>query len=91
MPPSVAPHRERHEAAHAAEPEVSSAIEGGKIPGWAPNHYSRLAGSVYAMEPYDLGDNVEIVRSLNLRLTMLLRSEARGISQSGALLSSKPM
>jgi len=59
---------------HAAEPEVSSAIEGGKIPGRAPNHYSRLAGSVDAMELYDLGDNVETVRSLNPRLMMLLTS-----------------
>ena len=74
------PHRERHEATHAAEPEVSSAIEGGKIPGRAPNHYSRLAGSVDAMELYDLGDNVEIVRSLNPRRVMLQTSEARGIS-----------
>ena len=74
MPPSVAPHRERDEAAHAAEPEVSSAIEGDKVLGSAPNHYSRLAGSIDAMELYDLGDNVETVRSLNPRLMMLLTS-----------------
>ena len=53
---------------------MSSAIEGGKIPGWASNHYSRLAGSVDAMELYDLGGNVEIARSLNPRLAMLLTS-----------------
>jgi hypothetical protein len=84
-------HRERHQAIHAAEPEVSSAIEGGKIPGWVRYHYSRLAGSVDAMELYDLGDNVEIVRSLNPGLIMLLTSEDAGHSKSGALLSSKPM
>jgi hypothetical protein len=70
---------------------VSSAIEGGKIPGWAPNHYSRLDGSVDAMELYDLGGNVEIVRSLNPRLTMLLTSVDARHFESGALLSFKPM
>ena len=71
---------------HAAEPGVSSAIEGGKIAGWAPNHYSRLGGRVDAMELYDLGDNVEIVRSLNPRLMMLPRritlvqADVRGLS-----------
>jgi hypothetical protein len=70
---------------------VSSAIEGDKILGWAPNHYSRLAGSVDAMELYDLGDNVEIVRSLNPRLMMVLTSEDARHFKSGALLSSKPM
>jgi hypothetical protein len=77
-------HRERHQAIHAAEPEVSSAIEGGKILGWVRYHHSRLAGSVDAMEHYDLGDNVEIVRSLNPGLIMLLTSEDAGHFKSGS-------
>jgi hypothetical protein len=62
--------RERRQATHAAEPEVSSAIEGRKIPDWVRYHYSCLAGSIDAMELYDLRDNLEIVRSLNPGLIM---------------------
>jgi len=50
------------EATHSADPQAVAAIEGGQIPGWGGYDYSRLAASVDAMELYDLGDNVEIVR-----------------------------
>jgi hypothetical protein len=43
------------------------------------------------MELYDLGDNVETVRSLNPRLMMLLTSVGARHFKSGALLSPKPM
>jgi hypothetical protein len=66
------------EAIHEADPEAVSAIEGGQIPGWGGYDYSRLAASVDAMELYDLGDNVEIVRSFNPGLIMLLTSGGRG-------------
>jgi hypothetical protein len=93
-------HRERRQAIHAAEPEVSSAIEGGKILGWVRYHHSRLAGSVDAMELYDLGDNVEIVRSFKPRADhaadvrgcgafqerrlTIVQADVRGLSSFGA-------
>ena len=51
------------EAIHQADPHAVAAIEGAQIPGWGGYDYSRLATSVDAMELYDLGDNIEIVRS----------------------------
>jgi hypothetical protein len=65
-------------AIHAADPEAVAAIEGAQIPGWGGYDYSRLAGILGAMELYDFGDNVEIVRSFNPELIMLLTSPGRG-------------
>jgi len=66
------------EAIHQADPQAVAAIEGAQIPGWGGYDYSRLAASVDAMELYDSGDNIEIVRSFNPRLIMLLTSGGRG-------------
>jgi hypothetical protein len=60
------------DAIHKADPEAVAAIEGAQIPGWGGYDYSRLAPSVDAMELYDFGDNVEMARSFNPRLIMLL-------------------
>ena len=65
-------------AVHAADPEAKAAIEGAQIPGWGGYDYSRLAASVDAMETYDYGDNVEIVRSFNPKLIMLVTSGGHG-------------
>jgi len=65
-------------AIHEADPEAVAAIEGAQIPGWGGYDYSRLAASVDAMELYDFGDNVEIVRSFNPGLIMLVTSVGRG-------------
>jgi hypothetical protein len=65
-------------AIHEADPGAVAAIEGAQIPGWGGYDYSRLARSVDAMELYDFGDNVEIVRSFSPGLIMLLTSGGRG-------------
>ena len=65
-------------AVHAADPEAKAAIEGAQIPGWGGYDYSRLATSVDAMEIYDFGDNVGMVRSFNPKLIMLLTSGGHG-------------
>jgi len=72
------------EAIHQADPHAVAAIEGAQIPGWGGYDYSRLAASVDAMELYDFGDSVEIVRSFNPRLIMLLTSGDAGHSRSTA-------
>ena len=65
-------------AIHKADHEAVAAIEGAQIPGWGGYDYSRLATSVDAMELYDFGDNVEMVRSFNPGLIMLQTSAERG-------------
>jgi hypothetical protein len=65
-------------AIHKADPEAVAAIEGAQIPGWGGYDYSRLATTVDAMELYDFGDNVEMVRSFNPGLIMLQTSVERG-------------
>lgn len=59
------------EAVHQADPAAISAIEGGQIPGWGGYDYAQLAGAVDAMELYEGGSNVEIVRSLNPTVALL--------------------
>jgi hypothetical protein len=66
------------DAVHAADPQAVSAIEGAQIPGWGGYDYFRLADSVDAMELYDYGDNVAIVRSFNPNLIMLTTSFESG-------------
>ena len=72
-------------AVHAADPEAKAAIEGAQIPGWGGYDYSRLAASVDAMEIYDHGDNVGIVRSFNPKLIMILTSGGYGPYESHRL------
>jgi hypothetical protein len=68
-------------AIHEADPEAVAAIEGAQVPGWGGYDYSRLATTVDAMELYDHGGNVEMVRALNPRLIMLLTSGGGGASE----------
>ncbi len=69
-------------AIHAADPDAVAAIEGGQIPGWGGYDFSRLAASVDAMELYDHGENVEIVRSFNPGTIMLTTSFRSGPSEA---------
>jgi hypothetical protein len=64
------------ETIHQADPQAVASTEGAQIPGSSGYDYSRLAADVDAMELYDFGDNVEIVRSFNPRLITLLTSGA---------------
>jgi hypothetical protein len=65
-------------AIHAADPTALSAIEGGQIPGWGGYDYSRLAEVVDAMELYDYGDNIELVRSFAPEMVLLNTSGQAG-------------
>jgi hypothetical protein len=59
-------------AVHDADPRALAAIEGAQIPGWGGYNYTRLASAVDVMEIYDEGENIEIARSLNPALVMLV-------------------
>jgi hypothetical protein len=62
------------DAIHAVDPEALSAIEGAQIPGWGGYDYSRLATSVDAMEQYDSGENLEMLRSFNPNAVIMTTS-----------------
>ena len=70
------------DAIHTAAPDAVSAIEGTQIPGWGGYDYSRLAGSVDAMELYDYADNIAIARSFNPELIMLTTSFIGGSAEA---------
>ncbi|HKF71296.1 MAG TPA: alpha-amylase family protein, partial [Stellaceae bacterium] len=70
------------QAVHAADPAALAAIEGAQIPGWGGYDYSRLAAAVDAIELYDGGGNVEILRSLNPKLVMLTTSAEPGAQEA---------
>ncbi len=65
-------------AVHTADPGALAAIEGVQVPGWGGYDYPRLARSVDAMEPYDFGDDIEMLRSFNPKLVLLTTLFASG-------------
>ena len=66
------------DAVHSADPDAYSAIEGAQMPGWGGYDYSRLTRVVDAIEPYNVGSNVDIIRSLNPRVVMLTTAGMQG-------------
>ena len=59
-------------AIHRGDPEALSALEGAQAPGWGGYDYGQLAPAVDAMEIYDSGNAIEIARSLNPDLRVLV-------------------
>jgi hypothetical protein len=66
------------DAVRSVDPEAYVGVEGAQMPGWDGYDYARLSFAVQAMEPYDIGDNIEIIRSLNPQLAFLTTAFARG-------------
>ena len=66
------------DAVHSVDPEAYVALEGGQVPGWGGYDYSRLAKVLPAMEPYDIGGNMDILESLNPKLVRLITTGGRG-------------
>jgi len=66
------------DAVHSVDPEAYVGIGGGQMPGWGGYDYSRIAKSLTAIEPYDIGDNIEIIRSLNPHMAVLTTSFEHG-------------
>jgi len=58
-------------AIHRGDPEALAALEGAQVPGWGGYDYGQLAPVVDAMEIYNLGNAIEIARSLNPILPVL--------------------
>ena len=66
------------DAIHSVDPQAYVGIEGAQMPGWGGYDYSRLTSALDAMEPYDIGENVEIIRSLNPKVAFVTTSFATG-------------
>lgn len=60
-----------NDAVRAVDPEALVGIGGGQMPGWGGYDYSRIAKALTAIEPYDIGNNIEILRSLNPNMAVM--------------------
>jgi hypothetical protein len=63
---------------HSVDPEAYVGVGGGQMPGWGGYDYSRITQALTAIEPYDIGNNIEIIRSLNPRMAVLTTAFAHG-------------
>ena len=59
-------------AIRRGDPDALAALEGAQVPGWGGYDYGQLALAVHAMEIYDSGNAIEIARSLNPDLRVLV-------------------
>jgi len=66
------------DAVRSVDPQAYVGIAGGQMPGWGGYDYSRITRSLNAIEPYDIGNNIEIIRSLNPGMVVITTSFARG-------------
>ncbi|HXI38899.1 MAG TPA: alpha-amylase family protein [Bryobacteraceae bacterium] len=66
------------DAVRSADPDAYAGIAGGQMPGWGGYDYYRLSQSLTAIEPYDIGNNIEILRSLNPRMAVVTTAFAHG-------------
>jgi hypothetical protein len=66
------------DAVRSVDPEAYAGIAGAQMPGWGGYDYARLSHALTAVEPYDIGNNIEIIRSLNPRLPFVTTAFARG-------------
>jgi len=65
-------------AIRSVDPDAHVAIAGAQMPGWGGYDYFRLSQALTAIEPYNIGNNVEILRSFNPAMPLVTTSFARG-------------
>jgi hypothetical protein len=66
------------DAVHSVDAKAYVGIEGGQMPGWGGYDYARLSAALNFFEPYDIGNNIEIIRSLAPGTPVVTTSFARG-------------
>jgi hypothetical protein len=67
-----------NDAVRSVDPDAYVGIGGGQMPGWGGYDYSRITKALTAIEPYDIGNNIEIIRSLNPHMAVVTTAFARG-------------
>jgi hypothetical protein len=66
------------DAIHSVDPEAYVAIAGGQMPGWGGYDYYRLTQVLDAIEPYDIGSNIEMLRSFKPSMAFVTTAFAHG-------------
>ena len=66
------------DAVHSVDPKAYVGIAGAQMPGWGGYDYARLTRAVNFFEPYDIGNNIEIIRSLAPGTPVVTTAFARG-------------
>jgi hypothetical protein len=69
------------DAVRSVDPEAYVGIGGGQMPGWGGYDYYRISQALTAIEPYDIGNNIEILRSLNPKMAVVTTAFAHGRSE----------
>jgi len=59
------------DAVRSVDPDAHVAIAGAQMPGWGGYDYWRLCRVLNAMEPYDIGNNIEMIRSFNPKIALV--------------------
>ncbi|MCX6624438.1 MAG: beta-galactosidase, partial [Acidobacteria bacterium] len=67
-----------NDAIRAVDPQAYVGIAGGQMPGWGGYDYWRITRALTLIEPYDIGNNIEIIRSLNPQMAVITTSFAHG-------------
>jgi hypothetical protein len=65
-------------AVHSVDPKAFVGIAGGQMPGWGGYDYARITRAINFIEPYDIGNNIEIIRSLAPEMAVVTTAFARG-------------
>ena len=66
------------DAVHSVDAKAYVGIAGAQMPGWGGYDYARLTAALNFFEPYDIGNNIEIIRSLAPGTPVVTTSFARG-------------
>src|SRR5208337_413919 len=67
------------DAIRSVDADAYVAIAGGQMPGWGGYDYYRLSQVLGAIEPYDIGSNIEMIRSFNPGIAIVTTAFARGL------------
>ena len=66
------------DAVRSVDSDAYAGIAGGQMPGWGGYDYWRLSHALTAIEPYDIGNNIEMLRSFQPHLPFVTTAFARG-------------
>ena len=67
-----------NDAVRSVDADAYVGIGGGQAPGWGGYDYWRISRALTAIEPYDIGNNIEILRSFNPRIPVVTTAFAHG-------------
>lgn len=66
------------DAVHSVDPAAFVGIAGAQMPGWGGYDYWKLTRALNFFEPYNIGNNIEMIRSFSPETPVVTTSFARG-------------